>query len=73
MLKGIGILALALFIEGAFLASITGPAAPARVTRVEVGELALAPEPSPEGLEPDADAVQVHVRQARRPAHPIAR
>jgi hypothetical protein len=70
MLKGIAILALALFIEAAFLAAITGPAAPARVTRVEVGELALAPEPSPEGVEPGPVAVHM---QGRRPAHPVAR
>ncbi len=50
MLKGLGVLGLALFIEGAFIASITGPAEPPARSRVVVGELAFAEPP------PDADA-----------------
>jgi hypothetical protein len=46
MLKGLGVLGLALFIEGAFIASITGPAAPPVRSRVVVGELAFAEPPA---------------------------
>jgi hypothetical protein len=70
MLKGLGVLALALFIDGAFLAAITGPAAPARASRVEVGELAFAPEPAGDTAR---DVVVTVARQARRPGHASAR
>ena len=75
MLKGIGVLALALFIEVAFLASVAGPAAPERVTRIEVGTLEFAPAPrtaQASSDEPWADVV-VSARQSRRPLHPAAR
>jgi hypothetical protein len=74
MLKGIGVLALALFIEVAFLAAVTGPAAPERVTRVEVGELEFAPAPgAPSALPQPEEPGMVLARQGRRPAHPVVR
>jgi len=46
MLKGLGVLGLALFIDGAFIASVTGPAEPSHRSRVVVGELAFAEPPA---------------------------
>ena len=74
MLKGIGVLALALFIDVAFLAAVTGPAAPERVTHVEVGELEFAPAPDAPSAEPRPDEPGMALaRQGRRPAHPAPR